>query len=60
MQIRQAKPGDEAELAFLLENNQRHYGKVVGDGAGASLAAASMIGSACHAGNKACYDGCVA
>ena len=39
MQIRHAKPGDEAELAFLLEDNQRHYGNAVDDGAGAALAA---------------------
>jgi GNAT superfamily N-acetyltransferase len=39
MQIRHAKPGDEAQLAFLLEDNQRHYGNAVGDGAGADLAA---------------------
>ena len=39
MQIRHAKPGDEARLAFLLEDNQRHYGNAVGDGSGAGLAA---------------------
>jgi GNAT superfamily N-acetyltransferase len=39
MQIRHAKPGDEAQLAFLLEDNQRHYGHVVEDGAGAADAA---------------------
>ena len=36
MQIRHAKPGDEAELAALLEDNQRHYGHAVEDGAGAA------------------------
>ena len=39
MQIRHAKPGDEAQLAFLLEDNQRHYGHAVEDGAGAVDAA---------------------
>jgi len=38
MQIRHAKPGDEAELAFLLEDNQRHYGYSVSDGDGSALA----------------------
>ena len=39
MQIRHAKPGDEAALAFLLEDNQRHYGHAVKDGDGSALAA---------------------
>ena len=39
MQIRHAKPGDEAQLAFLLEDNQRHYGHAVEDGSGAGPAA---------------------
>jgi GNAT superfamily N-acetyltransferase len=39
MQIRHAKPGDEAELATLLEDNQRHYGHAVDDGDGAPDAA---------------------
>lgn len=39
MQIRHAKPGDKAELAALLEDNQRHYGHAVEDGAGAADAA---------------------
>ena len=39
MQIRHAKPGDETQLAFLLEDNQRHYGHAVDDGAGAADAA---------------------
>jgi len=39
MQIRHAKHGDEADLAFLLEDNQRHYGHPVRDGAGAEGAA---------------------
>jgi GNAT superfamily N-acetyltransferase len=39
MQIRHAKQGDEAELAWLLEDNQRHYGNRVTSGAGASGAA---------------------
>ena len=39
MQIRHAKPGDEADLATLLEDNQRHYGHAVDDGAGARDAA---------------------
>jgi GNAT superfamily N-acetyltransferase len=39
MQIRHAKPGDEAELAFLLEDHERHYGNQVSDGAAAEGAA---------------------
>jgi ribosomal protein S18 acetylase RimI-like enzyme len=39
MQIRHAKPGDETQLAVLLEDNQRHYGNAVDDGAGTDLAA---------------------
>ena len=39
MQIRHAKPGDEAGLANLLEDNQRHYGHAVDDGDGAPDAA---------------------
>ena len=39
MQIRHAKPGDEADLAFLLEDHERHYGHAVRDGAGAPGAA---------------------
>ena len=35
MQIRHAKRGDEAQLAFLLEDHERHYGSPVTDGAGA-------------------------
>ncbi|MEI7874718.1 MAG: GNAT family N-acetyltransferase [Alphaproteobacteria bacterium] len=35
MQIRHAKRGDEAQLAFLLEDHERHYGNAVADGAGA-------------------------
>jgi ribosomal protein S18 acetylase RimI-like enzyme len=34
MQIRHVKPGDEAELAFLLEEHERHYGAEVREGAG--------------------------
>lgn len=39
MQIRHAKRGDEANLAFLLEDHERHYGNAVPDGAGAAGAA---------------------
>lgn len=39
MQIRHARPGDEAQLAFLLEDHERHYGNQVADGAGATGAA---------------------
>jgi hypothetical protein len=39
MQIRHAKRGDEAALAFLLEDHERHYGNTVPDGAGAAGAA---------------------
>jgi len=34
MQIRHAKPGDEAQLAVLLEEHERHYGQPVPEGAG--------------------------
>jgi GNAT superfamily N-acetyltransferase len=39
MQIRHAKPGDEAQLAVLLEDHERHYGNKVADAAGAEGAA---------------------
>jgi GNAT superfamily N-acetyltransferase len=39
MQIRHAKPGDEGQLASLLEDHERHYGNTVPDGAGAEGAA---------------------
>jgi GNAT superfamily N-acetyltransferase len=39
MQIRHAKRGDEAELATLLEDHERHYGQPVAAGAGAAGAA---------------------
>lgn len=35
MQIRHARRGDEADLAFLLEDHERHYGTEVRPGAGA-------------------------
>jgi GNAT superfamily N-acetyltransferase len=35
MQIRHARPGDEADLAFLLEDHERHYGAEVRPGSGA-------------------------
>ncbi len=38
MQIRHARPGDEAQLAFL-EDHERHYGNAVRGGAGAEGAA---------------------
>jgi GNAT superfamily N-acetyltransferase len=34
MQIRHARSGDEADLGFLLEDMERHYGDAVADGAG--------------------------
>ena len=39
MPIRHARRGDEAELAFLLEDHERHYGSPVAEGAGARGAA---------------------
>jgi len=39
MQIRHARPGDEADLAFLLEDHERHYGAELRPGAGAKGAA---------------------
>jgi GNAT superfamily N-acetyltransferase len=39
MQIRHAKRGDEAELAALLEDHERHYDQPVAAGAGAAGAA---------------------
>ena len=39
MQIRHARPGDEAQLAALLEDHERHYGYAVREGAGAEGAA---------------------
>ena len=39
MQIRHARPGDEAQLALLLEDHERHYGNQVADEAGAAGAA---------------------
>ena len=51
MQIRHAKPGDEAQLAVLLEDHERHYGNQVADGAGitgaAFLTAAPPGGTMC-------------
>jgi GNAT superfamily N-acetyltransferase len=35
MQIRHARRGDEADLAFLLEDHERHYGFPVREGSGA-------------------------
>ncbi len=35
MQIRHARRGDEADLAFLLEDHERHYGADVRPGSGA-------------------------
>lgn len=35
MQIRHARPGDEADLALLLEDHERHYGATVREGSGA-------------------------
>jgi GNAT superfamily N-acetyltransferase len=39
MQIRHARPGDETDLAFLLEDLERHYGAAVRPGSGAEGAA---------------------
>ena len=39
MQIRHARPGDEADLAFLLEDHERHYGYEAPPGSGAEGAA---------------------
>ncbi len=39
MQIRHARPGDEAQLALLLEDHERHYGNQVADRAGTAGAA---------------------
>jgi GNAT superfamily N-acetyltransferase len=39
MQIRHARPGDEAQLAVLLEDHERHYGHEAPDGASAEGAA---------------------
>jgi hypothetical protein len=39
IQVRHAKRGDEANLAFLLEDHERHYGNAVPDGTGAAGAA---------------------
>ena len=39
MQIRHAKHGDEADLALLLEDHERHYGNEPPTGAGARGAA---------------------
>lgn len=36
MQIRPPRPGDEADLAFLLEDHEQHYGAAVREGAGAA------------------------
>ena len=51
MQLRHARPGDEAQLAFLLEDHERHYGNRVADGAGAAgasfLTAAPPGGTMC-------------
>lgn len=37
--IRHLQPGDEADLAFLLEDHERHYGAEVRPGSGAEAAA---------------------
>jgi ribosomal protein S18 acetylase RimI-like enzyme len=39
MQIRHARQGDEGELAFLLEDHERHYGHPLAPGSGAAGAA---------------------
>ena len=51
MQIRHAKPGDEAQLALLLEEHEQHYGTQVAEGAGEAgatfLTAAPPGGTMC-------------
>ncbi|UYN96348.1 MAG: GNAT family N-acetyltransferase [Enhydrobacter sp.] len=51
MQIRHAQRGDEAQLAFLLEDYEHHYGNEIPEGAGtagaAFLTAASPGGTLC-------------
>jgi GNAT superfamily N-acetyltransferase len=44
MQIRHARHGDEADLAFLLEEHEKHYGAEVRPGAGAEGAAFLVAG----------------
>jgi GNAT superfamily N-acetyltransferase len=44
MQIRHVRPGDEAQLAHLLEDHERHYGFPVRKGAGAEGAAFLVAG----------------
>jgi len=39
MQIRHARRGDEADLAFLLEDHQRHYGRAAPESQGRAGAA---------------------
>ena len=39
MDIRHARPGDEADLAFLLEDHERHYGYEAPPGSGKEGAA---------------------
>jgi GNAT superfamily N-acetyltransferase len=39
MQIRHVRPGDETQLAGLLEDHERHYGDPVREGSGAEGAA---------------------
>ncbi|MBI2738175.1 MAG: GNAT family N-acetyltransferase [Rhodospirillales bacterium] len=46
MQIRHAKAGDDAQLALLLEDHERHYGNPVRAGAGAE-GAAFLLDPAC-------------
>ena len=45
MQIRHVHPGDEAQLAALLEDHERHYGDPVRPGSGAEGAAFLVGGS---------------
>ncbi len=46
MQIRHARPGDEADLAFLLEDHERHYGYAPPPGSGNEGAAFLIKGGA--------------
>ena len=46
MQIRPVRPGDEGQLAELLEDHERHYGDPVRPGSGAEGAAFVLKGGA--------------
>ncbi len=55
MQIRTLRPGDEAQLALLLEDHERHYGFPVREGSGAEGAAFLVKGGTlCLVADDAC------